>query len=109
MSLTRPLNEFGHLLLKHCERNGRTIHDVAREAKLKGITKIYFAISVKTKSQRSTGLSEADLVRIANVLNLPAESQEELIITAQLVKAPEKLRQYVRRLEQRNPPHQTRG
>lgn len=98
----RPLNEFGHLLLKHCERQGRTIYDVAKAAKIKGVTKIYFAISQKSPKQRSTPLSDADLERIAKALHLEGEALEELVLTAHLTKAPERLRQYVRRLEQRN-------
>ena len=104
MPLRRPLNEFGHYLLKLCEQRERSIHDVARAARLKGISRIYYAISAKSETARSTPLTEDELIRIAETLKLSVEGQEELIITAQLASAPQRLRRYVRRLEACNLP-----
>lgn len=96
-----PLNEFGYLLTKLCERQGKSIIAVSRLAGLKGNSRIYYAIRSKhtTAKRRATPLTEDELLRIAKVLRLPVEGEEELIITAQLEVVPPRLRRYIRELE----------
>lgn len=104
MAVIGPLNEFGYLLSKLCERNGKSIIAVSRLAGIKGNSRIYYAIRSKaaTVKKRSTPLTEDELLRIAKVLKLPVEGEEELIITAQLEVAPPRLRRYIRKLEAGN-------
>lgn len=101
MAVVGPLNEFGYLLSKHCERQGTSIIAVSRLAGIKGTSRIYYAIRSKHASskRRATPLSEDELVRLASALKLSVEASEELIITAQLEMVPPRLRKYIRRLE----------
>jgi hypothetical protein len=105
VSLTGPLNAFGHLLLKHCERQGKTLRQLSKLAGLKGSSGLYYAIrprGVKRKGGsrlRSTPLGEADLVALSRALRLSVEAEQELVITAQIENAPERLRLYIRQLE----------
>lgn len=105
MAFGRPLNEFGYQLLAHCERQGKSIHLVAREAKLKAVSRIYYAISPRSGNRRSTPLSEKELKAIISALGLPVEAGERLMLVAQIEEAPECLREYVRHLENCNPTH----
>lgn len=95
------MNEFGYLLSKLCERQGKSIIAVSRLAGIKGNSRIYYAIRSKhtTAKRRATPLTEDELLRLARVLKLPVEGEEELIITAQLEMVPPRLRRYIRLLE----------
>lgn len=103
MSLAGHLNAFGYLLLKHCERQGKTLREIAHLSGLKGTSRIYYAIRPKAPNRRTTPLSEEELVRLAKALHLSVEGEEELVITAQLEASPPRLRKYVRKLEATKP------
>lgn len=104
MTVSGPLNEFGYLLSKHCERQGLSIFAVSQLAGITGNSRIYYAIRPKHLSvkKRATPLSEEELVRLARVLKLSVEGEEELVITAQLEVVPPRLRRHIRRLESGN-------
>ena len=105
MNINGPLNEFGYLLTKLCERQGKSINGVARLAGFTGNSRIYYAIRRKTSpKQRTTPLTEDELLRLAKALRLSVEAEEQFVITAQLESVPPRMRKYIRRLEAQNPP-----
>jgi hypothetical protein len=99
VSVRGPLNAFGYLLVKHCERHGVSLRELTRLAALTSTSRIYYAIRAATGKGRSTPLSEDELVRVSRALKLDVEGAEELVITALLESAPLRLQKYVRRLE----------
>jgi hypothetical protein len=97
------MNEFGHLLLKLCERRSRSIKELARAAGLKGTSRIYYAIRAKEDTRRKTPLREDELLALAGALRLNEAETEQFVISAHLTAAPDLLRRYVRRLEAKVP------
>jgi hypothetical protein len=107
VALIGPFNAFGHLLLKHCEQRGLALSQLIERAGLKSPSRVYYAIRpLRSKGDhaatgRATPLTEAEMVTLSRALHLSVEAEEELVITAQLERAPDRLRKYIRRLERK--------
>ena len=101
-----PLNEFGYLLTKLCEQQGKTVNKIARAAGFRGNSRIYYAIRSKAAPGKSATLTEDELLRLSKVLNLSVEAADHFVLAAHLEAAPPRLRRYVRRLEARKLPHE---
>jgi transcriptional regulator with XRE-family HTH domain len=84
VSLKRPLSEFGYLILKFCEQRGLSLNELAKASGLRGTSRIYYAIRIRSEKSRFTPLTEAELHRVSKVLRLDVEGFENLVITAQM-------------------------